>query len=117
MSRSIFSWNWQDRDGQPLGTARERDLLRSKQQALRVLPGLTFVFAGLYLAMAVATVIKGQFRPAWMLAAIPALAAAYLAVRGLRRHSIGLCAAAGFGVLCAWGALSALSALVTQGLN
>jgi hypothetical protein len=80
---------------------------------LRVLPGLTSVFAGLHLVLAVATVVKGDFRVAWMLNAIPALAAGYLAALGMRRRSIGMCAAA-LGVLCAWGALSAL---VTKGLS
>lgn len=77
------------------------------------MPGVTFVFALLYLGMAVATVVKGEFRLAWMLNAIPALAALYLAALGVRRRSLGM-AAAGLGVLCAWGALSAL---VTKGLG
>ncbi|OEV11000.1 hypothetical protein [Streptomyces nanshensis] len=113
MSRSIFSRNGQDTESRPLSSGGKQDLLRSKRQALRVLPGVTCVFASLYIVMAVATVVKGDFRLAWMLNAIPALAALYLAALGVRRRSITM-SAAGLGVLCAWGALSALA---TKGLG
>lgn len=113
MSRGIFAWNRQDSAARPLSSGGEEDLQRTRRQALRVLPGVTLVFAALYLAMALATVVKGDLRIPWMLNALPALAAAYLAMRGRRARSVTMCAA-GLGVLCAWGALAAL---VTRGLG
>lgn len=108
MSRGIFSWNWQDEDRRPLGGSGERDLMRSKRQALRVLPGVTGVFALVYLGMAVLTVAKGEFEIVPLLGTAPAAAAVALEVRGVRRRNIASCAA-GLGVLFAWAALSALA--------
>lgn len=107
MSRGIFNWNWQDQDGRPLGNSGEQDLLRTKRQALRVLPGVTFAFAVMYLVVALTTVIGGDFHLGRVLSVIPALGAMTLAVLGRRRHSIGLCAA-GLGVLVAWGGFFSL---------
>lgn len=77
----------------------------AKSQALRILPGATFVLAGVYLALAVGTLLNGEFRPGWLLLALPAIAAAFLTVRGVRRSSLPLCTSA-LALLCVWGALS-----------
>lgn len=102
----LFSQDRQDSAGRPLGNARDQELLRVEQQAFRVVPGVTLVFAALLLMMGVASVVNGEFRLNWLLAPIPALAAAFLALYGRRRRRLGLCFA-GIGVLILWGAGSA----------
>lgn len=103
MPRNHFSRNWQDQDGQPLGSAGDQQLARAKRQALRVLPGITLVFAVCYLAVNCVSLLRGEFDATVALSIIPAVVAGSLAIRGRLARSIPLCAA-GLVVLIAWGA-------------
>ncbi|MER5438934.1 hypothetical protein [Streptomyces sp. NPDC002790] len=105
MPRNIFSWNWQDQDGQPLGSDGDQQLTRAKRQALRALPAITLIFAVCYLAVTCVSLLRGEFDASTLVSVIPAVVAASLAIRGRKARSIPLCAA-GLVVLIAWGAVA-----------
>ncbi|NLU69680.1 hypothetical protein [Streptomyces sp. HNM0574] len=107
MSGSSFIWNLPDASGRPPQATEEPEEAPVTRQALRVLPGATFLLAGMYLAAAIATVLNGDFRVAWMLSALPAVGAAFLTVRGVRLRRVVLCAVS-LGALVVWGVLAAV---------
>ncbi len=111
MSDSTFRQAWEETiAGDPLqdSDARATAHLQRKAHELRyILTGLTFAMAGVYLALAVATVLQGEFAALRLAGALPALAAAFFGVHALRRRSLPRCAAA-LAVLLAWSALHAL---------
>lgn len=87
------------RDEDAASESRQR--LSAEQRAVLVIPGAVFVLSGALLAIAVLTVVGGEFALGRLLGAVPAVGAAFLAVRGKRLRSLGLCCAA-LGVLVVW---------------
>ena len=107
----MFRQAWDDAMADdPLQSPRDKAHARvmfEANQLRYVLTGFTFAIAGALLALAIATVLQGEYRAFRLAGAVPALGAAYLGVRGLRRRSFPLCAAA-LATLLAWSALHAL---------
>lgn len=108
----MFRQAWQETiAGDPLQDVQAEASARRKHQLHQlgyVLTALTFAIAGVHLALAVATVLQGEFAALRLAGAAPALAAAFLGVHAIRRRSLPLCAAS-LGVLLAWSAVSALA--------
>ncbi|WP_306323340.1 MULTISPECIES: hypothetical protein [unclassified Streptomyces] len=95
-----------DRQAAPtIGSDGEQQLARAKRHALRVLPGVTLVFAACCVAVSCVSLYRGEFDALVTLSAIPAVVAGVLAVRGRKARSIPLCVA-GLVVLIGWGAVA-----------
>jgi hypothetical protein len=111
MTNSMFRQAWDEALAKdPLRDPRAEANARVKRYAhqLRyILTGFTFAIAGVLLALAVATVLQGEFDALRLGGAVPALGATFLGVHGLRRLSFPFCAAA-LAVLLAYSALHAL---------
>lgn len=104
----MFRQAWEDtlaedplRDPYAEGMAKVR---HHAHQLRYLLTGFGFAIAGVYLALAIATVLQGTFDLLSLTGAALALASAFLGVHGLRRRSFPLCAGA-LAILLAWTAV------------
>lgn len=112
MAQSELFRELQDVSREPAGEHKTDDAqqgeqpgLRDQLQAVVVIPAAVFVLAGVVIAMALVNALNGKLDET--AGVLPALVAAFLAVRGKRLRNLGLCLGA-LGVLAVWGAVFAV---------